>query len=116
MLGSAIFVAITALVAGSSAVAIPNPNERYVQLRLYGKPGCSELNLGELGVYGTEVNKCNTFGEEKVRSVLLQYNPHGCKVRTYSDLKCKLTRHDLKLDQCLSGDKEYRSYEVICKV
>ncbi|KAH6886796.1 hypothetical protein B0T10DRAFT_563033 [Thelonectria olida] len=120
MLASTLLVAtLSAFFAGTSAAPAPapNPNTRYAQLRLYGKPGCSELNLGELGVYGDKVNQCQTFGDtDVIRSLALQYNPYGCKLHIYSDVTCHLDRHDVPLNQCLSGDKQYRSYKLDCKV
>lgn len=75
MFFNTIFTSILALSLGVSAAPTPaatdiDPgNIRKVQLRLYGEPGCSAQNLGELGVYGDKVNKCQTFGAEQVRSV-----------------------------------------------
>lgn len=76
MFFSTIFTSILALSLGVSAAPVAGSTAdidpgsiRKVQLRLYGEPGCSAQNLGELGVYGDKVNKCQTFGADQVRSV-----------------------------------------------
>ena len=73
-----LFNIITTIALGLGASAVPTrradpANTRFVQLRLFGEPGCSAQNLGELGVYGDSVNKCQTFGGENVRSVSYEY-------------------------------------------
>lgn len=73
-----LFTTITTLALALGVSAVPTrradpANTRFVQLRLFGEPGCSAQNLGELGVYGDSVNKCQTFGDENVRSVKFEY-------------------------------------------
>lgn len=129
---------ITSFALALSASAAPTPappaDTRYAQLRLFSAPGCFDLNQGELGVYGDYVNKCNTFGATTVESVSFEYAINNCTreyflslsfyfsfkmlisstVQVYSDLECHLDRHDVPLQTCLSGDKEYSSYKVLC--
>ena len=73
MLFTTILASTIALGMGVSAAPTaspsPNPNYRYVQLRVFGAPGCSELNQGELGVYGDSLNKCQTFSDITIKSV-----------------------------------------------
>lgn len=71
---------VTALAMSVSAVPSPATpaNTRYVQLRLYGEPGCSAQNLGELGVYGDYVNSCQSFGDNEVESVSFEYAINNC--------------------------------------
>jgi hypothetical protein len=79
MFFSTVFISTIALTLGVSAIPASPINSRYVQLRLYGEPGCSALNLGELGVYGDKVNSCQTFGSDTVRSVSFEANyVEGC--------------------------------------
>lgn len=73
-----LFTSIISLALALGASAMParraDPaNTRFVQLRLYGEPSCSAQNLGELGVYGDSVNKCQTFGTDTIRSVSFEY-------------------------------------------
>lgn len=35
-------------------------------------------------------------------------------VETYSDLVCTMDRHDMSTEACLSGDKTYGSYMIVC--
>lgn len=149
-----VFVASTIALGMSavSAAAVPvetPPITRYAQLRIFGKPSCSEQNMGEIGVYNTEINKCNVLSDPNdfIRSVKYEMATPGCKrkyffeflffffsifpdladakrmlthyciiVNVYSDLKCHLDKHeDFPVGQCLSGGKQYRSYELVCK-
>ncbi|KAJ5224453.1 uncharacterized protein N7469_007956 [Penicillium citrinum] len=109
-----VFVSAIAFAMGVSAIPAPPADTRYAQLRLFGEPGCSAQNQGELGVYGDYVNKCNTFGDTTVKSVSFEYAINNCTLRVYSDVTCHLDRHDVSVETCLSGDKIYRSYEVVC--
>jgi hypothetical protein len=74
MFFNTILVSAIAL-TGISVSASPTPraDPRYVQLRLYGQSGCKAENLGELGVYGDSINKCQTFGDDTIRSVSFEY-------------------------------------------
>ncbi|KAJ5101797.1 hypothetical protein NUU61_004019 [Penicillium alfredii] len=118
-----VFVASTIALGMSavSAAAVPvetSPITRYAQLRIFGKPSCSEQNMGEIGVYNTEINKCNVLADPNdfIRSVKYEMATPGCKLNVYSDLKCHLDKHeDFPVGQCLSGGKQYRSYELVCK-
>lgn len=67
-----------ALVSTASAQA----NTRYATLELMSDNNCSAA-LGEMGVYGTDLNKCKTIPDgEKVRS--LEFRPQqGNCVRKY---------------------------------
>ncbi|KAJ5292219.1 hypothetical protein N7478_001470 [Penicillium angulare] len=113
-----LIASVLALAVGVSAAPSPAtpPNTRYAQFRLFGEPRCLEQNMGELGVYGNYVNKCNTFPDAAgtVKSVSFEYAINNCTLRVYSDVTCHLTRHDVEVGTCISGDKEYRSYEVLC--
>lgn len=70
-----------ALVMSASALPAPPADTRYAQLRLFGEPGCSAQNQGELGVYGDYVNKCNTFGDTTVESVSFEYSINNCSCK-----------------------------------
>ncbi|KAJ5627433.1 hypothetical protein N7528_004860 [Penicillium herquei] len=72
-----------ALAMSISAAPTPVPatpeNTRYVQLRLYSDADCGQDgNLGELGVYGDYVNKCNAFGDYTVESVRFEAAINNC--------------------------------------
>ncbi|KAJ5871892.1 uncharacterized protein N7529_004245 [Penicillium soppii] len=115
MFFSTVFISTITLTLGVSAIPASPINSRYVQLRLYGEPGCSALNLGELGVYGDKVNSCQTFGSDTVRSVSFEANyVEGCTLAVYNDVTCHLNRHDVDVKTCLAGDKSYGSYIVEC--
>jgi hypothetical protein len=74
-----ILASAIALAMGASAMPAPPADTRYAQLRLFGEPGCSAQNEGELGVYGDYVNKCNTFpGDTPYRSVSFEYAINNC--------------------------------------
>jgi hypothetical protein len=74
-----ILVTAIALAMGASAMPAPPADTRYAQLRLFGEPGCSAQNEGELGVYGDYVNKCNVFpGDTPYRSVSFEYAINNC--------------------------------------
>lgn len=65
----------------ASAVAVPRSEGtvRYAQLRLYGESGCSAKNLGELGIYNGDINKCHTFGDDVIKSIDYEYSyKEGC--------------------------------------
>ncbi|KAJ5352038.1 hypothetical protein N7541_002852 [Penicillium brevicompactum] len=115
-----LFTSIISLALALGASAMParraDPaNTRFVQLRLYGEPSCSAQNLGELGVYGDSVNKCQTFGTDTIRSVSFEYKyADNCTLAVYNDVTCHLNRHDVNVGTCLSGDKSYGSYIVEC--
>ncbi|KAJ5635688.1 uncharacterized protein N7484_009001 [Penicillium longicatenatum] len=113
----------TTLVASIAALAMsvsaaPSPatpaNTRYVQLRLYGEPGCSAQNLGELGVYGNYVNSCQSFGDNDVKSVSFEMAIKNCTVRVYTGDSCDVGGQDVALNTCHGGDDEIHSYEVFC--
>ncbi|KAF7596018.1 hypothetical protein BBP40_003798 [Aspergillus hancockii] len=115
MLFSTILASVAALGLGVSAAPTPDADPRYAQLRLYGEPGCSAQNLGELGVYGDRINECQTFGDDTIRSVRFEYKLRdNCTLAVYNDVTCHLNRHDVEIRTCLSGDKEYGSYIVQC--
>ncbi|KAJ5533170.1 hypothetical protein N7494_009722 [Penicillium frequentans] len=107
---------VTALAMSVSAVPSPATpaNTRYVQLRLYGEPGCSAQNLGELGVYGDYVNSCQSFGDNEVESVSFEYAINNCTVSVYTGDSCDAGAQAVALNTCLSGDEEFHSYEVFC--
>ncbi|KAB8067389.1 hypothetical protein BDV29DRAFT_163428, partial [Aspergillus leporis] len=73
MLFSTILASTIALGMRISAAPAPEADPRYVQLRIFGEPGCSAQNEGELGVYGDHVNKCQTFGDNTVKSLSFEY-------------------------------------------
>jgi hypothetical protein len=74
---STIIASIAALGMGVIAAPAPAAYTRYAQVRLYGEPGCSAQNLGELGVY--DINQCKMFGDSDViRSVSFEFNTPGC--------------------------------------
>lgn len=75
-----LFTATLALAMGVVAADI---NPRLATLRIYGEPGCSALNEGEIGVFKDMQNKCQTFlASDNVRSINLEslYGV-GCKRR-----------------------------------
>lgn len=130
-----ILASAIALAGAASAAAVPT--HRYAQLRLWGEPECATLNLGEEGIYGDQLAKCNPLDEnDVVRSVSFEAADAGCTrefidrwfvavfiavfnsllVYIYSDLQCHLDKHEVPVQTCLSGDKYYRSYELFCDV
>ncbi|KAJ5720831.1 uncharacterized protein N7483_008765 [Penicillium malachiteum] len=107
------------LALAMSISAAPTPatpaNTRYVQLRLYSDPACGQDgNLGELGVYGDDVNKCNAFGDYTVESVSFEYAINNCTVSVYTDQSCQAGAQSITLDTCLSENAQYGSYQVFC--
>ncbi|KAJ5161190.1 hypothetical protein N7492_006582 [Penicillium capsulatum] len=116
MLFNTILASTIALAVGASAAPAPDANPRYAQLRIFGEPGCSELNQGEIGVYGEQLNKCQTFGDTKVRSVSFEYKLlNNCTLTVFNDVTCHLSGHVAETHSCVSGDKSYGSYYVDCK-
>ncbi|KAJ5450053.1 uncharacterized protein N7458_006502 [Penicillium daleae] len=110
-----ILASAIALAGAASAAAVPT--HRYAQLRLWGEPECATLNLGEEGIYGDQLAKCNPLDEnDVVRSVSFEAADAGCTLYIYSDLQCHLDKHEVPVQTCLSGDKYYRSYELFCDV
>ncbi|KAE8386941.1 hypothetical protein BDV23DRAFT_186819 [Aspergillus alliaceus] len=104
-----------ALAIGISAASAPQDDFRYVQLRIYSETSCFEKNQGEMGIYGNKLNKCQTFGATRVKSVRFEYMLRdNCTVAIYNDITCQLNRHDIDINTCLSGDKEYSSFLVQC--
>ncbi|KAE8155890.1 hypothetical protein BDV40DRAFT_282624 [Aspergillus tamarii] len=121
MLFTTILASTIALGMGVSAAPTaspsPNPNYRYVQLRVFGAPGCSELNQGELGVYGDSLNKCQTFSDITIKSVSFEAKyQESCTVALYDDATCETNRREVEVGTCLSGDdsEQYRGYIVEC--
>ncbi|KAJ6008112.1 hypothetical protein N7540_012088 [Penicillium herquei] len=107
-----------ALAMSTSAAPTPVPatpeNTRYAQLRLYSDPDCGQDgNLGELGVYGDYVNKCNAFGDT-VESVRFEASINNCTLSVYTDQSCQAGAQNVALDTCLSGSTQYGSYQVFC--
>ncbi|KAJ5088389.1 hypothetical protein N7456_012005 [Penicillium angulare] len=111
-------IAASILALAASGFAAPSPaspaNTRYVQLRLFGAPGCFAENLGELGVYGDAVNACQTLGDSTIESVSFEYAINNCTVSVYSDDACQLGRLDIPVNTCGGGDGEYQSYYASC--
>ncbi|KAJ5703649.1 hypothetical protein N7493_011574 [Penicillium malachiteum] len=108
-----------ALTMSVSAAPTPVPatpeNTRYVQLRLYSDADCGQDgNLGELGVYGDYVNKCNAFGDYTVESVRFEAAINNCTVSVYTDDACQAGAQGVALDTCLSSSTQYGSYQVFC--
>jgi hypothetical protein len=86
---STIIASIAALAMSASAAPAPAAYTRYAQLRLYGEPGCSAQNLGELGIY--DINQCKSFGDtDVIRSVHFEANTPGC---TRKSLHCLVSIH-----------------------
>lgn len=130
---STIIASIAALAMSARAAPAPATYTRYAQLRLYGEPGCSAQNLGELGIY--DINQCKSFGDtDVIRSVSFEVNTPGCTrksfhclvfikksnpdrylVHVYNDVTCHLNDHVVTtVGECLAGDKSYGSYELRC--
>lgn len=80
---STIIASIAALGMGASAAPAPGAYTRYAQLRLYGEPGCSAQNLGELGIY--DINQCQSFGDtDVIRAVSFEANTPGCTCKFFN--------------------------------
>ncbi|KAJ5166823.1 uncharacterized protein N7482_005604 [Penicillium canariense] len=110
-------IAASAVALAGAASAAAVPTHRYAQLRLWGGQECATLNLGEEGIYGDQLAMCNPLDVyDTVRSVRLEAADAGCTLYIYSDLQCHLGKHEVPVTACLSGDKEYRSYELFCDV
>ncbi|KAB8203360.1 hypothetical protein P875_00042516 [Aspergillus parasiticus SU-1] len=117
MLFTTILASTIALGMGVSAAPRPAPpaDTRYVQLRLWGEPGCSALNQGELGVYGGALNQCQTFDNTIVKSVRFEAKYFDtCTVALYDDVTCSSNRQEVQVGTCLSSDAQYSSYLVEC--
>lgn len=72
-------IAASAIAVAGAASAAGNPAHRYAQLRLWGEPGCTTLNLGEEGIYGDQLSQCNFLDEnDVVRSVSFEGADDGC--------------------------------------
>ncbi|KAJ5795230.1 hypothetical protein N7457_001829 [Penicillium paradoxum] len=115
MLFTNLITATIALAIGVSAIPTPSAHTRHIQLRIFGKPGCSELNQGEIGVYEDGINKCHAFIDTNIRSVSFERQiVEGCTLSVYNDITCHLNEHVVEPETCLSGDKLYGSYFVHC--
>ncbi|RAL10714.1 uncharacterized protein BO97DRAFT_406718 [Aspergillus homomorphus CBS 101889] len=103
----------------STVLALPTGtgnlnNTRLAQLRVYGAPGCSELNLGELGIYGDYLNQCGTFGDDTIQSVSFEAHVAGYSVQLFNDNACSSSPYNMTVGQCLSGDDSgYASYKLV---
>lgn len=81
------FLASTVALAMSVSAFPATPvNTRYVQLRLFAEPNCTIPSLGELGVYGDQVNQCNTLGAGDIatESVSFEYAIDGCSGESFN--------------------------------
>lgn len=127
-----IITTIAALAMSGNAAPAPAAYTRYAQLRLYGEPGCSAQNLGELGIY--DINQCKSFGDtDVIRSVSFEVNTSGCtrkspissiicykdldrfSVHVYNDVTCHLNDHIVTtVGTCLAGDDSYKNYVLRC--
>lgn len=100
MLFNTILASAAILAVGVSAAPAPDVNPRYAQLRIFGEPGCSEQNQGEIGVYRDQLNKCQTFGDNNVRSVSFEYKLlNNCTRELFQDEPVALER--VKTDSIL---------------
>lgn len=69
-----------ALALSAAAFPATPENTRYATLRLYETGNCTIPSLGELGVYGSQVNQCNAFGTfaSGAESVSFEFGIEGC--------------------------------------
>ncbi|KAF5859646.1 hypothetical protein ETB97_002557 [Aspergillus alliaceus] len=83
------------LAIGIFADPAPQDDSRYVQLRIYSEPGCFEQNQGKMGTY--DKNSTNA-------------RPLAHHLAIYNDVTCHCNRHNVKINTCLSNDKEHSDY------
>ncbi|KAF5855663.1 hypothetical protein ETB97_008824 [Aspergillus alliaceus] len=117
MLFSAVLASTITFVIGISAARARAPwdDPHYVQLRIYGKPGCFEQNQGEMGIYGNKLSKYQIFNSTAVKSVYFEYALRdNCTVAIYNNITCHLNCRNIQINTCLSNSKEYSSYLVQC--
>ncbi|OJJ99046.1 hypothetical protein ASPACDRAFT_120147 [Aspergillus aculeatus ATCC 16872] len=112
--------ALAVAVSAAPALALPAAsfnNTRVIQLRLWGEPDCATLNLGELGIYGSQLNQCSslTFGDYITQSVSFEGNADGCGIQIFDSDDCTTGQHDPTVGQCLSGTAAgLLSYKMVC--
>ncbi|KAJ6118186.1 hypothetical protein N7471_014063 [Penicillium samsonianum] len=95
--------------------ATGNPVHRYAQLRAWGQPGCRASNLGEADIYGDYIGSCEPLDNyDTVRSVSVEAVESGCTLYIYRSLQCHFERIEVPLNKCVSGEREYKMYKLLC--
>ncbi|CAI7596826.1 hypothetical protein N7533_007173 [Penicillium manginii] len=104
----------TIALIGAASAAPAQGTTRYATLELMSDTTCTAA-LGELGVYDTDINKCNVIPDgEHVRSVEFRLQTGNCVLHTYSDVTCHFDDQVWNGGECARGEKYYRSYKLLC--
>ncbi|OOF99306.1 hypothetical protein ASPCADRAFT_204950 [Aspergillus carbonarius ITEM 5010] len=97
-----------------TALALPTGDTRVIQLRLWGEPGCTEENLGELGLYQSTLNQCTTFlGSDTIRSISTEFVIAGYAAQFFTDSDCQDGQQNVSTTGCLNGEAPYVSYKLV---
>ncbi|PYH46058.1 uncharacterized protein BP01DRAFT_382233 [Aspergillus saccharolyticus JOP 1030-1] len=114
------FLVLSTLLAATISTVLAFPtrradfnNTRIVQLRLFGVPGCLELNEGELGIYGDALNQCLTWSDVTVQSVSFEGGVTGYGVQIFNDDTCTSTPYNVTTPQCLDDASGLASYKLV---
>ncbi|PYH31310.1 uncharacterized protein BO87DRAFT_379185 [Aspergillus neoniger CBS 115656] len=97
-----------------SAMALPTTDTRVIQLRLWGETGCAEDNMGELGLYQSDLDECGTFaGPYAIHSITTYYVVAGYAAQFFTDPNCEEGVQNVTAPGCLDGDTAFASYKLV---
>ncbi|RAL01212.1 uncharacterized protein BO80DRAFT_424787 [Aspergillus ibericus CBS 121593] len=97
-----------------SAWALPTGDIRVIQLRVWGEAGCSEENLGELGLYQSTLNQCAAFhGNYTIESVSSEFVNAGYAAQLFSDRACQEDPVEITTTGCTNADTVFGSYKLV---
>ncbi|KAM5350092.1 hypothetical protein ACJ41O_006597 [Fusarium nematophilum] len=119
MLFSNIATVVAAFAMGAAASpAKPDPNGRYAQLRIHPGAGCKQPNLGEIGIRGSDINRCHQVDKlNTIRSLKIEdwtSNAKSCELFVYTDKSCTSAPVVAQPNKCQTGAKQYGSYFLSC--
>ncbi|KAJ4007438.1 hypothetical protein NW752_007580 [Fusarium irregulare] len=114
---SSILLIASVLAAFSQAApqATP-PSGEAAEIHIFDQESCTRAEItSRIRVSAKDTFKCTKFPSDKpVKSIWTKHLSEGCILETYSDLVCTMDRHDMSTKACLSGDKYYGSYMIVC--
>ncbi|PYI02490.1 hypothetical protein BO78DRAFT_410618 [Aspergillus sclerotiicarbonarius CBS 121057] len=97
-----------------SALALPTGDVRVIQLRLWGEAGCTEQNLGELGLYKSTLDQCHSFlGNYTIGSVSTEFVNAGYATQLFSDTACQDDQVEVTTTGCTDADTVFGSYKLV---
>ncbi|KAJ5368836.1 uncharacterized protein N7496_008596 [Penicillium cataractarum] len=111
----------TALALGTAtltaATDTPPVQNKWAQLRLFGAPGCSADNMGEMGVYGYERNTCldiAQYGAPDAVNISSIFDE--CELYLYEDAGCSVEKSIAVSTGCVDGAGPYGGLILSCSV